>query len=125
MCLGAPGVSGGLLVHLGGSWCILGLPGHLGGSWHVWGLLGYLGGSRYVWGAAGASGGSQGIWRTPGMSGGSWHVWGTRSLALAPPRSAGLSVDELDVLAVPHCSHLGLASEAAVVWLIFHPCVCL
>lgn len=59
------------------------------------------------------------------MSEGSWHISGAGSPALVPPRSAGLSVDEVDVLAVPHCSPLGLASEAVVVWPIFHPCVCL
>ena len=75
------------------------------------------------------SGGLWDIWGAPGMSGGSWHVEGTGSLALAPPRSAGLSVglsvDELDVSAVPHCCPLGLASEAAVAWPISHPSVCL
>ena len=154
-CLGASwsirvsGTSGDLLGCLGGSWHIWGTGnssrwapgclraswgvwvalGHLGGSQHVWWLLGYLGGSGGIWGAPGVSGGSQGFWGTPGMSGGSWHVEETGSLALAPPHSVGLSVglsvDELDVSAVPHCCPLGLAYEAAVAWPISHPSVCL
>lgn len=70
------------------------------GSWGVWGALGHLGGSRCVWGL-------------PGHLGDSQHVWGLLARlgdwvpGSGPSHSAGLSVDKLDVSAVPHCCPLG------------------